>query len=68
MNEFEKGTLRTHITTVPTDGKANSEVTALLGKSRPEIVRCDNSRNKVVSIQTLSAPEILLRLKAATED
>ena len=74
VNEFEKGTLRTHITTLPTDGKANSGVIALLaktlvvGKFLSEIVRCNSSRNKIVSIQTLNPPEILIRIKAATED
>ena len=74
MNEFEKGTLRTRITTLPTDGKANSGVIALLAKtldvhkSRLKIVRGHISRNKVVSIETLNALEILLRIKAATKD
>ncbi|MBC8279582.1 MAG: DUF167 domain-containing protein [Chloroflexi bacterium] len=74
VDGFENGTLRLRVTAPPTDGKANAGVIALLAKtlgvskSRLEIIRGHNSRDKVVSIGTLSAPEVLLRIEAAAKD
>ncbi len=69
VDGFEDGTLRLRLTAPPTDGKANAGVIALLAKtlgvskSRLEIVRGHSSRNKVVSIETLTEQEVHQRIK-----
>ena len=70
VDGFEDGTLRLRVTAPPADGKANIGVIALLAKtlgvskSRLEIVRGHSSRNKVVSIDTLSEQEVRRRIEA----
>ena len=70
VDGFEDGTLRLRVTAPPADGKANTGVIALLAKtlgvsrSRLEIVRGHSSRNKVVSIATLSEQEVRRRIEA----
>ncbi len=70
VDGFEDGTLRLRVTAPPVDGKANTAVIALLaktlgvGRSRLEIVRGHSSRNKVVSIATLSEQEVRRRIEA----
>ena len=70
VDGFEDGTLRLRVTAPPADGKANTGVIALLAKtlrvsrSRLEIVRGHSSRNKVVSIDTLSEQEVHRRIEA----
>ena len=70
VDGFEDGTLRLRVTAPPADGKANTGVIALLAKtlgvsrSRLEIVRGHSSRNKVVSIDTLSEQEVRRRIEA----
>ncbi len=69
VDGFEDGTLRLRVTAPPTDGKANAGVIALLAKtlgvskSRLEIVRGYSSRDKVVSIETLTEQEVHQRIK-----
>tara|TARA_B100001079_G_C16277163_1_gene454794 strand:- start:265 stop:516 length:252 start_codon:yes stop_codon:yes gene_type:complete len=69
VDGFEDGTLRLRVTAPPAEGKANAEVIALLAKtlglskSRLEIVRGHNSRDKVVSIETLTEQEVHQRIK-----
>ena len=70
VDGFEDGTLRLRVTAPPADGRANTGVIALLAKtlgvskSRLEIVRGHSSRNKVVSIDTLSEQEVRRRIEA----
>ena len=70
VDGFEDGTLRLRVTAPPADGKANTGVIALLAKtlgvskSRLEIVQGHSSRNKVVSIDTLSEQEVRRRIEA----
>ena len=69
VDGFEGGTLRLRVTAPPTEGKANAGVIALLSKtlgvskSRLEIVRGHSSRDKVVSIETLTEQEVHQRIK-----
>ena len=69
VDGFEDGTLRLRVTAPPTEGKANAGVIALLSKtlgiskSRIEIVRGHSSRDKVVSIETLTEQEVRQRIK-----
>ncbi len=69
VDGFEDGTLRLRVTAPPTEGKANAGVIALLAKtlgvskSRLEIVRGHSSRDKVVSIETLTEQEVHQRIK-----
>ena len=68
VDGFEDGTLRLRVTAPPTEGKANAGVIALLAKtlgvskSRLEIVRGHSSRDKVVSIKTLTEQEVHRRI------
>ena len=68
VDGFEEGTLRLRVTAPPTEGKANAGVIALLAKtlgvskSRLEIVRGHGSRDKVVSIKTLTEQEVHRRI------
>ena len=69
VDGFEDGTLRLRVTAPPTEGKANAGVIALLSKtlgiskSRLEIIRGHGSRDKVVSIETLTEQEVHRRIK-----
>jgi hypothetical protein len=71
VDGFEGDTLRLRVTTPPTDDKANVGAIALLAKtlgvskSRLEIVKGHSSREKVVSIETLTEPEVRLRIESA---
>ncbi len=70
VDGFEDGTLRLRVTASATGGKANAGMIALLAeilgvsKSRLEIVRGHNSRDKIVSIETLTEQEVHRRVKA----
>jgi hypothetical protein len=61
---FQDGTLRVRVTAAPTEGQANAAVIALLAKtlgvskSRLEIIRGYSSRDKVVSVDTLTEQEV----------
>ncbi len=70
----EGDTLRLRVTAPPTEGKANAGVIALLSrmleisKSRIEIIRGHNSRDRIVSIRALTTPEVLSRIEATGKD
>ncbi|MCH2502786.1 MAG: DUF167 domain-containing protein [Dehalococcoidia bacterium] len=65
---FQDGTLRVRVTAAPTEGQANAAVIALLAKtlgvskSRLEIIRGYSSRDKVVSVDTLTDQEVRRKL------
>lgn len=65
---FQDGTLRVRVTAAPTEGQANAAVIALLAKtlgvskSRLEIIRGYSSRDKVVSVDTLTDQEVRQKL------
>ena len=67
---FENGTLRLRVTAPPTKGKANAGVIALVAKtlgvskSRLDIIRGHGSKDKVVSIDTLTEQEARRRIEA----
>ena len=70
---FDDGTLRLWVTAPPSEGKANAGVIALLGKalglskSKLEIIRGHGSREKVVSVATLTEQEVRRRIEAAVK-
>jgi len=70
---YDEDTLRLRVTAPPTDGKANAGVIALLAKtlgvskSKLQIVRGQSSRNKLVSVDTLTGEEARRRIEAATD-
>ena len=65
---FQDGTLRVRVTATPTEGQANAAVIALLAKtlgvskSRLGIIRGYSSRDKVVSVDTLTDQEVRRKL------
>ena len=68
VDGFQDGALRVRVTAAPTEGQANAAVIALLAKtlgvskSRLEIIRGYNSRDKVVSVDTLTEQEVRRKL------
>jgi len=66
---FQDGTLRVRVTAAPTEGQANAAVIALLAKtlgvskSRLEIIRGYSSRDKVVSVDTLTEQEVQRKIE-----
>ena len=64
VDSFQDGTLRVRVTAAPTEGQANAAVIAILAKtlgvskSRLEIIRGYSSRDKVVSVDTLTEQEV----------
>ncbi|MCH8987710.1 MAG: DUF167 domain-containing protein [Chloroflexi bacterium] len=73
VDGYEDGTLRLRVTAPPIEGKANTGVIALLAKalgvskSKLEIVRGHGSRDKVVSVDTLTEQEVRRRIETAVE-
>ncbi len=67
------GTLRLPVTAAPTDGQADTGVIALLAKtlgiskSKLQIIRGQRSRDKVVSVDTLTGQEARRRIEAAAK-
>ena len=67
---FQDGTLRVRVTAAPTEGQANAAVIALLAKtlgvskSRLGIIRGYSSRDKVVSVDTLTEQEVQRKIEA----
>ena len=63
VDGFQDGALRVRVTAAPTEGQANAAVIAILAKtlgvskSRLEIIRGYSSRDKVVSVDTLTEQE-----------
>ena len=74
VDGFEEGIIRLRVTASPTNGQANDGVITLLSdvlgvsKSRLAIVRGHSSRNKLVSVATLTEQEVRLRIKAWLEE
>ena len=68
VDGFQDGALRVRVTAAPTEGQANAAVIALLAKtlgvskSRLEIIRGYSSRDKVVSVDTLTDQEVRRKL------
>ena len=68
VDGFQDGALRVRVTAAPTEGQANAAVIALLAKtlgvskSRLEIIRGYSSRDKVVSVDTLTEQEVRRKL------
>ena len=66
---FQDGTLRVRVTATPTEGQANAAVIAILAKtlgvskSRLEIIRGYSSRDKVVSVDTLTEQEVQRKIE-----
>ena len=73
VDRFEDGTLRLRVTAPPTEGKANAGVIALLAetleisKSKLQIIRGQSSRDKVVSVNTLTDQEVRQRIEAVSK-
>ena len=69
---YADDTLRIRVTDPPTDGKANAGVIALLAKalgvskSKLQIVRGQSSRNKVISVDTLTEQDVRRRIERGT--
>jgi len=70
VDSFQDGTLRVRVTAAPTEGQANAAVIAILAKtlgvskSRLEIIRGYSSRDKVVSVDTLTEQEVQRKIEA----
>ena len=73
VDGYEDGTLRLRVTAPPSEGKANTDVIALLskalgvGKSKLEIVHGHRSRDKVVSVDTLTEQEVRRRIETVVK-
>ena len=71
---YDEGTLKLRVTAPPVDGKANAGVIALLAKtlgvskSKLRIVRGQSSRDKMVSVDTLTEEEVRRRIEAGSKD
>ena len=70
VDGFQDGALRVRVTAAPTEGQANATVIAILAKtlgvskSRLEIIRGYSSRDKVVSVDTLTEQEVQRKIEA----
>ncbi len=73
VDGYEDGTLRLRVTAPPSEGQANTGVIALLAKalgvskSKLEIVRGHGSRDKVVSVDTLTEQEVRRRIETGAK-
>jgi len=69
VDGFQDGALRVRVTAAPTEGQANAAVIAILAKtlgvskSRLEIIRGYSSRDKVVSVDTLTEQEVRRKIE-----
>ena len=69
VDGFQDGALRVRVTAAPTEGQANAAVIAILtktlgvNKSRLEIIRGYSSRDKVVSVDTLTEQEVQRKIE-----
>jgi len=69
VDGFQDGALRVRVTAAPTEGQANAAVIALLAKtlgvskSRRGIIRGYSSRDKVVSVDTLTEQEVRRKIE-----
>ncbi len=70
VDGYEEDILRLRVVAPPTEGKANAGIIALLAKtlgvskSKLVIVRGHGSRDKVVSVDTLTEQEVRRRIEA----
>ena len=70
---YEEGTLSLRVTAPPTESKANAGVIALLAKtlgirkSKLQIIRGQSSRDKVVSVDTLTGQEVRRIIEAGAK-
>jgi len=70
VDGFQDGALRVRVTAAPAEGQANAAVIAILAKtlgvskSRLEIIRGYSSRDKVVSVDTLTEQEVQRKIEA----
>jgi len=73
VDGFQDGALRVRVTAAPTEGQANAAVIAILAKtlgvskSRLEIIRGYSSRDKVVSVDTLTEQEVQRKIEAGVD-
>ena len=73
VDGFQEGTLRLRVTAPATEGQANAGVIALLAKSLGVskstllIVRGHGSRDKMVSVDTLTEQEVRRRIEAGAK-
>ena len=73
VDGFQEGTLRLRVTAPATEGEANAGVIALLAKSlgvsksKVQIVRGHGSRDKLVSVDTLTEQEVRQRIEAGAK-
>jgi len=69
VDGFQDGALRVRVTAAPTEGQANAAVIAIIAKtlgvskSRLEIIRGYSSRDKVVSVDTLTEQEVQRKIE-----
>ena len=69
LDGFQDGALRVRVTAAPTEGQANAAVITILAKtlgvskSRLEIIRGYSSRDKVVSVDTLTEQEVQRKIE-----
>ena len=69
VDGFQDGALRVRVTAAPTEGQANAAVIAILAKtlgvskSRLEIIRGYSSKDKVVSVDTLTEQEVRRKIE-----
>jgi len=69
VDGFQDGALRVRVTAAPAEGQANAAVIAILAKtlgvskSRLEIIRGYSSRDKVVSVDTLTEQEVQRKIE-----
>ena len=69
VDGFQDGALRVRVTAAPTEGQANAAVITILAKtlgvskSRLEIIRGYSSRDKVVSVDTLTEQEVQRKIE-----
>ena len=69
VDGFQDGALRVRVTAAPTEGQANAAVIALLAKtlgvskSRLGIIRGYSSRDKIVSVDTLTEQEVRRKIE-----
>jgi len=73
VDGFQDGALRVRVTAAPTEGQANAAVIAILAKtlgvskSRLEIIRGYSSRDKVVSVDTLTEQEVRRKIEVGVD-
>ncbi|MED5589240.1 MAG: DUF167 domain-containing protein [Chloroflexota bacterium] len=73
VDGFQDGALRVRVTAAPTEGQANAAVIAILAKtlgvskSQLGIIRGYSSRDKVVSVDTLTEQEVRRKIEVGVD-